>query len=112
VKSAQALQVHPANTLTSTTVGSRDSIIYTETNLQAGQSTVCILSQGPTQVSYSTGTWVLSQDEGSGWSMMLTIHLHLALRLEMCGAIPLILLHAFMAHTAKCHFHLHVVKKQ
>jgi len=43
---------------------------------------------------------------------MLTIHLHLALRLRMCGAIPLLLLYAFVAHTVKCHFHLHVVKKQ
>jgi hypothetical protein len=112
VKSAQVFQVHPTDTLTSMTVGSRDSIIYTETKLQAGQSRVCILGHGPTQVSYSARTWVLSWDEGSGWSMMLTIHLHLALRLRMCGAIPLLLLYAFMAHTVKCHFHLHVVNKQ
>ena len=49
------------------TAGSRDSIIYTETRLQAGQSRVCILALGPTQVSYSTGTWVLSW----GWKKWL-----------------------------------------
>jgi len=91
------------------TAGSRDSIIYTEPKLQARQSRVCILAEGPTQVFYST--WVLSWEAGSGWSMMLTIHLHLALTLKMCGAIPLLLPYAVMAHTVKCHFHLHVVKK-
>ena len=54
MKPAQAFQVHPTDTLTSTIVGSRDSIIYTKTKLQAGQSRVCILAQGPTEVCYST----------------------------------------------------------
>ena len=56
MKSAQAFRVHPTDTLTSMTVGSRDSIIHTETKLQAGQSSVSILAQGPTEVSYLTGT--------------------------------------------------------
>jgi len=47
VKSAQAFQVHPTDTLTSMTVGSRDSIIYTETKLQAGQSGFVSWLKGP-----------------------------------------------------------------
>jgi len=35
----------------------------------------------------------------SGWYVMLTCHLHLALRLRMSTATPLLPLHAFAAYT-------------
>ena len=48
--------------------------------------------------SYSMGTGVLSWDKVAG-GMKLTTNLHVVLSLRMTGAIPVLLLYAFLART-------------
>jgi hypothetical protein len=61
--------------------------------------------------------WNLFLHRYSGWGMKLIIHLHLELRIRMCGAIPLIPLCAFVAETGTTlplhnMYHIFKVKKE